>query len=568
MKSPGPCWHIVNLPKNSDGKHLQVRIIPVYSDYYGNSFHLFGGTKGDCTLKILSNSLCSLVLSCKILSLGIICLILCFSIMRKNDKYSSDESYMIFLNLGVFSLLITLWTLKQCGFLQFLIPDSRALYFIDYFTFFLFPVPFNFILYDICKNKYRKGAVHLSILYLCNMAAAVLLQCTGVIDIFRILPVTHLIMLANVIYTVTLIRYESIKLQNEAARHFKYPMYLVMAFGVAELIAYYIQHFQQTSIFLPFGTMLFILLLIWIQVSRFYDHYLQKQKLIYLQKLADTDLLTDTMNRNAYEKKVNRLNVQKDKLHTTGLILFDLDNLKIINDRFGHEKGDEALQLCSQCIKQFFPDKENLFRIGGDEFAYFYNKNKEINIGDKIAQLNQTLESTEHTFNYPLSISSGYACFLPEMDSTFKDLAKRSDLMLYRIKRKRKLAYANILISLLKKTTLLRYLLFLPLPDLSQTGYAELIKRTDFSLTMAKQHGRNCCYIFQEEEYQNFLRIREITNELHSAVNHGFRGFSIIFQPVMDIRQDKLTGAEVLIRFASKKFGPISPAEFIPLHDS
>ena len=67
------------------------------------------------------------------------------------------------------------------------------------------------------------------------MAAAVLLQCTGVIDIFRILPVTHLIMLVNVIYTVILIRYESIKLQNEAARHFKYPMYLVMAFGVAEL---------------------------------------------------------------------------------------------------------------------------------------------------------------------------------------------------------------------------------------------------------------------------------------------------------------------------------------------
>lgn len=105
----------------------------------------------------------------------------------------------------------------------------------------------------------------------------------------------------------------------------------------------------------------------------------------------------------------------------------------------------------------------------------------------------------------------------------------------------------------------------LPLPDLSRTGYEEIIKRTDFSLTVAKQHGRNCCYIFQEEEYQNFLRIREITNELHSAVNHDFRGFSIIFQPVMDIRQDKLTGAEVLIRFASKKFGPISPAEFIPL---
>lgn len=146
---------------------------------------------------------------------------------------------------------------------------SKSTLFYRLLYFFLFPVPFNFILYDICKSKYRKGAVHLSILYLCNMAAAVLLQCTGVIDIFRILPVTHLIMLVNVIYTVILIRYESIKLQNEAARHFKYPMYLVMAFGVAELIAYYIQHFQQTSIFLPFGTMLFTLLLVWIRYHVF-----------------------------------------------------------------------------------------------------------------------------------------------------------------------------------------------------------------------------------------------------------------------------------------------------------
>lgn len=45
MKSPGSCWHIVDLPKNSDGKHLQVRIIPVYSDYYGNSFHLLEGQR-------------------------------------------------------------------------------------------------------------------------------------------------------------------------------------------------------------------------------------------------------------------------------------------------------------------------------------------------------------------------------------------------------------------------------------------------------------------------------------------------------------------------------------------
>lgn len=55
--------------------------------------------------------------------------------------------------------------------------------------------------------------------------------------------------------------------------------------------------------------------------------------------------------------------------------------------------------------------------------------------------------------------------------------SERSDLMLYRIKRKRKLAYANILISLLKKTTLLRYLLFLPVSCRFRIYHGPVMKR-------------------------------------------------------------------------------------------
>ena len=54
------------------------------------------------------------------------------------------------------------------------------------------------------------------------------------------------------------------------------------------------------------------------------------------------------------------------------VVLFDLDNLKVINDNFGHEKGDEALKLCYQCISQAFQNVKNCFRIGGDEFVAIY----------------------------------------------------------------------------------------------------------------------------------------------------------------------------------------------------
>ncbi len=221
MKSPGSCWHIVDIPANSDAKKLTVKIIPVYQGYYGNPVHLFLGTRGDCILKILSQSLGILILSCGVLFFGFLSLVLYIAVIRKKQEDFSEETSKIFLNLGIFSLLIALWSLKQCGFLQFLVPDGRTLYFIDFFTFYLFPVPFNFLLYDICKSKFQKGALFLSVSYLINMGAAVLLQCMGIVDIFLILPITHLIMFVNAAYTIGLIHYEAKQLGNELARNWQ-----------------------------------------------------------------------------------------------------------------------------------------------------------------------------------------------------------------------------------------------------------------------------------------------------------------------------------------------------------
>ena len=440
LKSTGTYWHVVDIPGNSGRKTLEIRIIPVYSGYYGNSVDIVFGTKGDCVLKRLGDCLGTLIISCGILFAGIVSLILYFAAVRSKKKGDIE----IFLNLGIFSLLIALWAMRQCGFLQFLIPDGRTLYFVDLFTFFLFPVPFNFLLYDICESKYRKGALYLPVLYLANMAVAVLLQCTGVIDIFQLLPAVHGLMIINVVYTVVLIRYEAKNEKNEAARYFKYPMYTIMCFGMIELILYYIRKFQNTSIFLPLGTMIFIILLIWIQVSRYYDQYIQRQKVLYLQKMANMDMLTEAMNRNAYEDMVKYLDEQEIELRTTGVVLFDLDNLKVINDNFGHAKGDEALKLCYHCIRQAFGQEKNCFRIGGDEFAYVYHSDEKGQIADRLKTLDRLLKDTARNISYPLSVSAGYAYYTPDTDIDFKDIVRRSDTMLYRQKRRKKMLRTNV----------------------------------------------------------------------------------------------------------------------------
>ena len=65
----------------------------------------------------------------------------------------------------------------------------------------------------------------------------------------------------------------------------------------------------------------FIVSLIWIQVYRYYDQYVQKQKIAYLQKMANMDMLTEAMNRNAYENMIKYLDEQEIELRTTGVVL-------------------------------------------------------------------------------------------------------------------------------------------------------------------------------------------------------------------------------------------------------
>ena len=279
------------------------------------------------------------------------------------------------------------------------------------------------------------------------------IQCTGIIDIFRLLPATHVIMVANAVYTVALILYEARKEGNDEAKKFQYPMCVLIVFGMVEMFLYYLRKFQQTSILLPIGTLLFIIMLIWIQVSQYYDQYIQKQKVIYLQKIANMDMLTEAMNRNAYEDMVKYLEESDIKLRTTGVVLFDLDNLKVINDNFGHEKGDEALKLCYQCISQAFQNVKNCFRIGGDEFAYVYHSDEKDMIPERLKALELILKKTAETnkLEYPLSMSAGYAYYQPDIDFDFKDIVRRSDTMLYRQKRRKKVARSAGLDNLLSR---------------------------------------------------------------------------------------------------------------------
>ena len=145
--------------------------------------------------------------------------------------------------------------------------------------------------------------------------------------------------------------------------------------------------------------------------------------------LAFVDDLTHVFNRNAYNKHISEIKkIRKPK--NCWIILFDIDDFKMINDTKGHLEGDNILQSVASNLANVFPSpKYNLYRIGGDEFAVIAK-------GVKRSDLTETLLKFRDTVQRKAGVrmSMGYSSIDRDTEASFR----AADEMLYAVKTTRK----------------------------------------------------------------------------------------------------------------------------------
>ena len=101
--------------------------------------------------------------------------------------------------------------------------------------------------------------------------------------------------------------------------------------------------------------------------------------------------------------------------------------------------------------------------------------------------------------------------------------------------------------------------------DVQNQAYFNIMKLSEFSLNEAKNNGKNKHYIYNKPDYQAFLHKRELLHIIRHSVNENFAGFEAYYQPIVDIRENRLYSAETLLRFHTESMGMVSPVEFIPI---
>ena len=232
-----------------------------------------------------------------------------------------------------------------------------------------------------------------------------------------------------------------------------------------------------------------------------------------IEHLAHHDALTNLPNRlllkARLDKSIEKSNTTKQKL---AIFFIDIDNFKIINDTYGHSIGDNIINLVAKRLQKNLRVKDTISRIGGDEFIIVIEDIDEINNIEKIANkiLNDFKEPVKmQEYLFEVTISMGISIF-PDYGLTTEDLIKQADTAMY----------------------------------------------------SAKNKGRN-----QYQFYKN-----EMTNEIFEKIimkqeiSEGIKNneFEVYYQPQIDIRTNKIIGAEALLRWNHKNIQMIPPNEFIP----
>ena len=176
----------------------------------------------------------------------------------------------------------------------------------------------------------------------------------------------------------------------------------------------------------------------WVQIGLVEDVTVPMRERLRIEHERDYDTLTGLYNRRAFKRESESIFGRRKKIRHAAFIMLDLDNLKYINDTFGHDWGDEYIRQAGMCLEEGTPKGTLCAHISGDEFnILFYGYESQNAIREEISKLQREISSRIIRLpdgqEFHLSISGGIAWY-PEDSNSLGVMRKHADFAMYQVK--------------------------------------------------------------------------------------------------------------------------------------
>lgn len=250
------------------------------------------------------------------------------------------------------------------------------------------------------------------------------------------------------------------------------------------------------------------------------ESVIRKQQIERLQSSmgdsASMDRLTGLPNRYRYEQQIEKSMKNAMKTgRTSYLFSIDMDDFKTINESYGYNYGNSLLIEFSKFLKETFQDVAEIFRVGGDEFMMLLEGADDMTSQSATDAIMARVQSAWKIMDVRLycTVSMGVARF-PDMDDSVNDVTKNVDIAKYQ----------------------------------------------------AKQQGKNNCVMYDREKATGLHAHVDTIRAMRDAVSAGMKGFEVHFQPW--VTEERIIGAEALLRWRGETGRFVSPGEFIPVAET
>ncbi len=391
------------------------------------------GRKSDIIMEKLKHEFVSIIISLFLIANFIISLIVNFKV----HNFLKSEHYSIF-HLSIIGFLSAIYFLAQLWTINYFFGKIHIfIYFSEYISLLLVLAPTClFVKYKVDVKFAKLFDIIVSMLLL-NTLVQFILTILKISEFKEMITISHCVMSIAIVFILVSIFFTDSK-KYPSKRSLFIPIVAMIVSTIIPLIYYFVYKI----LVIRNLSLIISLSLILLEAKELYAKYVffkkeQISKDIY-KNLAITDCLTGLFNRQAHEDFIK--SIEKTKI--AGWILsVDLNNLKYINDKFGHSKGDLLIVNFAKILKQLELDNKNInsFRIGGDEFFIFIKENKDFNV-DKLVNKLKALYSQHNDFedNFTPSFSAGFHYYDPKISTQIIDIYNLADKLMYKDKAKNK----------------------------------------------------------------------------------------------------------------------------------
>ena len=430
--SPGSFWNFVTVPEWAYGKTLSIKLTPVYHETSSFIHKIYQGSLYELLHNFIRERI--LPVSLSLINLFISLTLLVFGILGRKNKLMRS---MLF--LGLFGLLVSIHSLYETDIISFFFANKQLLQQLNYMLYAL--TPFPFLHHCILENKILPSRKRLLLesVPIINFMLVLFMHLTGSLDFYDSSIFTSITVLFTIIVILSycgqsLIQDKLIKLRPNINL---LGIFLFIISLLAELIGYYMNPTNDSSIVTRITLLLYLL---------FYLYHYGKRAMslvhigLHSENLKETaflDPLTGLGNRTALNNAMETFEKNLIHIKSIGIIQFDINFLKRVNDTFGHLTGDRLIKNAANAILKGFKEYGKCYRFGGDEFVVILIGNAKEKYSFGIQILERYLEqiNTRLPKDEQVSLAYGVAYYDSSIDANLWRVQERADATMYERKR-------------------------------------------------------------------------------------------------------------------------------------